>query len=107
MYRQAVVRYLQYYYDIANLYRNKDTKGVKNRQQDAFKPFKSVISILQVTFLFTFKSILSKTKNNVKIPKIMLVSRQNNRLFVKDCFVKRKIITIFYRDVEDKMVASS
>ena len=60
--------------------------------------------------LFTFCSILSKTKNNVKNILFALKSvriRQNNQIFVKDCFVIRRIIEIFYRDVPDKMAASS
>ena len=56
----------------------------------------------------TFCSILSKTKNNVKytlFASIPVRIWQNNQIFVKDCFVIRRIEKISYRDVPDKMAA--
>ena len=61
--------------------------------------------------LFTFCSVLSKTKNNVKntlFTSIPVRIMQNNQIFVKDHFAIRRIAKIFfYRDVPDKMAASS
>ena len=59
--------------------------------------------------LFAFCFILSKTKNvkNILFPSISARIRQNDQIFVKDCFVIRRIIKIFYRDVPDKMTANS
>jgi hypothetical protein len=61
---------------------------------------------------FCLRSVLfcQKLKNNVR--NILFVSTpirigENNRRFVKDCFVKRRIVKIVYRDVLDKMADSS
>ena len=61
------------------------------------------------SLLFAFCSILSKTKNvkNILFPSISVRIRQNDQIFVKDCFVIRRTIKIFYRDVPDKMTANS
>jgi hypothetical protein len=49
-------------------------------------------------------------KNNIKNILFALMTvriRQNNRRFVKGCFVSRWFVKIFYRDVRNKMAASS
>ena len=62
--------------------------------------------------LFTFCSVLSKTKSNVKNILLALISvwvRQNNQTDICEgllCY-KTKIVRVFYRDVPDKMAASS
>jgi hypothetical protein len=50
-----------------------------------------------------------KIKNNIKNILFVLMTvriRQNNRRFVKGCFVSRWFVK-FYRDVPNKMAASS
>ena len=72
---------------------------------------KALLSHCRITgfLMFTLCCILSKTKNNVKktlFTSIPIGIRKNNPRFVRDCFVIRWIVRMFYGDVQDKMAAS-
>ena len=56
--------------------------------------------------LFTFCSVLSKTNVKITLFTSMLGVRQNNQIFVKNCF-DTDYKNNFYCDVPDKMAASS